>query len=449
MSVFLATVPAGTQLYHGTPSAEPVRGLEWLAFEPEHALIFAQPLSLHPAEGGGEPGEDTEDVSEADATPLGHEEQQRLGPATGPANANVGYLHTYTPRHDIHLLYIDGLSAGKTNNGTLDSQDLLILNFTTDPRDPFAGEIKRARGMCELASTLWEGKIDGIMRMEGGFEIILCDFEKHVDRTDLVAIKASNHYTGMFGDWTYMRAITARYGGIGGGRATLDYESFVSVFANPRIEGLFENDVQSDYAMPRLQNVNRTDLAPIRDEITNMILRKDWDAHMSLKNWQAIADLVVARYSEPLHRLHTDTRARLDSDAIEDYLADLLRPFIDYTARNSTLETRRCVGQIIPAQGGAGLAYLTVHAITYHICDTLLAALSSISSNRPEESLEMVDTLVKYLQWTTWKDCGGCPEGEICYIPIWPMGTHEDHAHPRCRSEADARERRGYWGFLL
>ncbi|KAJ9620130.1 hypothetical protein H2203_007895 [Taxawa tesnikishii (nom. ined.)] len=48
MSAFLATVPEGVQLYHGTSNSEPVEGMEWLAFEPEHALLFARPRGPPP-----------------------------------------------------------------------------------------------------------------------------------------------------------------------------------------------------------------------------------------------------------------------------------------------------------------------------------------------------------------------------------------------------------------
>ncbi len=41
MSFFPAVVPAGTQFYHGRGAEEPVQGLEWLAYEPEHALGFS------------------------------------------------------------------------------------------------------------------------------------------------------------------------------------------------------------------------------------------------------------------------------------------------------------------------------------------------------------------------------------------------------------------------
>ena len=52
------------------------------------------------------------------------------------------------------------------------------------PRPPHhgpMGETERAEGMCDLARTEYAGRIDGILRMEGGFEIILCDFEKDLD----------------------------------------------------------------------------------------------------------------------------------------------------------------------------------------------------------------------------------------------------------------------------
>lgn len=48
MSFFLATVPAGTPLYHGTSSEDFVKGIEWLAFEAEHASIFAWPERAPP-----------------------------------------------------------------------------------------------------------------------------------------------------------------------------------------------------------------------------------------------------------------------------------------------------------------------------------------------------------------------------------------------------------------
>lgn len=50
------------------------------------------------------------------------------------------------------------MSAGKTTNGTLDSWDCILL-----------------------AAQEWEGRVDGFVRMEGGFEVVLCEFERGLD----------------------------------------------------------------------------------------------------------------------------------------------------------------------------------------------------------------------------------------------------------------------------
>ncbi|KNG52631.1 hypothetical protein TW65_00051 [Stemphylium lycopersici] len=534
MSFFLATVPPGTQLYHGTSKAEEIEGMEWLAFEPEHALIFARPhRGPPPGDGHGLPmGEkmgkhyprphhtngNEEDVPDRRLLPLSsdesvppphhphgppppppplhHEgppphESPALGHSSDPftphrrsayppherransqqplhsqgpeRNNEHGYLHTYVPKHPLRLLYLDGLSAGKTPNGTLDTQDMLLLNITES--GPMGGEYKRAQGMCNMSSTLWEGKIDGILRMEAGFEIILCDFQEHLERTDVVAVATEERHggpPGWPGSWQYLKALTSRYNGIGGGRVSLDLEDFISVFAYPDIHGLFDNDVQSDYAMPRLQKVKEADRLRVKDDITDMILRKDWAEEKQSQDWQALVDMVVARYSEPLHYLHSAQEIREDKDALTAYLKTLLRPFIDDTSRNAKLETQRCIAQFIPTlpttpQSAAPLAHLALYSVTHSICDTLLTALSIASSPTSHASftsvyashaVELVDELVKHLQWTTWKECGACADEEVCYIPIWPMGSHEDHKSPQCKREEDIKGRGGYWGSM-
>jgi hypothetical protein len=567
MSMFLASVPAGTQLYHGTSKSDPIEGMEWLAFEPEHALIFARSRRGPPPGEGNRPPRDGEEPVVDDAgvdwkhphsrpdrtehkpdrrphpkpdhgkqpatephrpiqpgmagsmpapyppndppshykdhppQPLsglrpitpehrgppnpGHrrpppqgphenylprppkhhngkrESQKPLKLATSQQDSETGYLHTYIPKHDLRLLYIDGLSAGKTSNGTLDTQDMLLLNIS-GLDGPMGGEYQRAIGMCNLTSTLWEGKIDGILRMEGGFEIILCDFKKHLERTGSIAVGGEGDRGGpggFMGGWRYMQAIASRYHGIGGQRVSVDYDAFVSVFAYSNIEGLFTNDVQSDYTMPRLQNVKEADRNRVKDDITELILRKNWDGHKTTTNWQSIADMVIERYSAPLHYLHTDKAIRKDKDALAKYLTALLRPFISSTDRNATLETQRCVSQLVPAfpsppQPAAPLALRTLHTVTSHICDVLLTSLSVASSQASHSTpqvyashvADLVDRLVEYLNWSTWKQCRTCSDNQVCFIPIWPSGTHEDHAHPQCKSEEEASGRNGYWG---
>ncbi|KAG9204678.1 hypothetical protein G6514_000462 [Epicoccum nigrum] len=576
MSFFLATVPEGTQLYHGTWDPNFIKGMQWLAFEPEHALIFAGPRRGPPPgedkipphseidgsdghdlphdvsgwkhhdpiqefeQDGGLPSRHREhnDVPPTDGQgprkhsghgppplPPGHiykpypppprkggsdrgskrpwnpphrrppppdlpgdsfelrspssrshkpESQQPLHdvppsfssppPSNLPAPEQYGYLHTYSTRHALNLLYIDGLSAGKTSNGTLDSQDQLLLNLTGEqPGGGMGNEMQRARGLCELAAGLWEGRADGVIRMEGGFEVILCEFEKHLERVDVVRVDRDGwgdgkKRRGVMGGWQYIKAVTSRYNGVGGDRVKLNYDHFVSVFAH-NIPGLWDNDVQSDTRMPRLTNVAPSTLHTLRDEVTSLVLSTNW-AFPPSKNWQATADTIVARYSAPLHHITSSAKLRSDPAALGAYIHSLLRPFVDAGARNASLETARCTAQLVAPLTPRTiseplLAHRALHAVTTRICDTLLTALSISTAPAPHVSymsvyaaraVDEVKDLVDWLGWTSWKECGTCGDEEVCFVPIWPMGAREDHARPRCRGEEGVAGQAGYWG---
>lgn len=270
------------------------------------------------------------------------------------------------------------------------------------------------------------------------------------------------------GGWPYLKAITSRYHGIGGGRVQVDYDNFVSVFQYDadRTKGLWDNDVHSDVRMPRLTNVAPSTLAALRSDVTQLILSKDWAKHDKTRDWQAAADMLVARYSAPLHHITSTPLYRTDKAALATYLSTLLSPFIDPTARNASRETTRCVAQHIPPLPFSfplppaalpPLAHRALQAVAVRLCDTLLTSHSITTAPTPHSDfgpvyaahgVEVVDELVEWLGWTSWKECGSCGEEEVCFIPIWPMGWSEDHARPRCRGEEEVAGRTGYWGRM-
>lgn len=324
-------------------------------------------------------------------------------------------------------------------------------------------EMARAHGLCNLAATLWQDRVDGVIRLEGGFEIILCDFEAHLERVDVVAVPARDDgHRGPMGGWEYTKAVASRYHGIGGGRVRVNYEAFVSVFAYKDVRGLWEGEVSSDVRMPRLTNVADAHLARIRDDVTSLVLARDWSKDG--RDWQATADVLVQRYSKPLHHITTTLALREDKTALARYLQGILRPFIDAGERNATRETERCVAQIVPRLPSLSvppgslppLAHGAIHAVTTRVCDTLLTSLSIAMSSTPhssfsavyaEHAVDVVSELVEWLGWTSWKECGACADEEVCFIPIWPTGTFEDHATPKCRGAKEAEGRTGYWGM--
>ncbi|KAJ5594257.1 uncharacterized protein N7459_000465 [Penicillium hispanicum] len=480
VSFFLASVPAGTQLYHGTSASTPVNGTEWLAFEPEHALVFAQPHRgppPHPPDN--DPGHDEDELQR-------HREELRRREPPGPdgkhrgplpfepldeQETKEGYLHTYAAAKDLRLLYIDGMSAAKTQKGTLDSQDVLLFNNTLDyslkgPGPGPRGEFERAARACEMAETEWAGRIDGVLRMEAGFEIILCAFER--DLTPLRITQVQGQSTGAKGQGGpahdkhlgpregdkqrkgpgpggppgtdtqhWLRAVTARYAGIGGNRVSINYDHFVTAYSHEL--DLFPNSGR----LPRLAHLASAELDGVRNELSALILTHDsrevsWD-------WRSTTDMIVTRYSDELSYLASGKFANVE--ALREYIKTLLSPFIDYSARDAAREAQRCATQFLPVQvqDVQTLPARAVHSVAHGICSTLLGAGAQ---QELAAAVEKIRTLMQYLDWATWKECRGCEDSEICVVPIWPMGTVADYDKPKCRAVLDPVDHDGesYWG---
>jgi hypothetical protein len=344
------------------------------------------------------------------------------------------------------------MSAGKTDNGTLDTQDLVLLN-TTEPRRGM-WEFERALGLCKMAQEEWEGRIDGIVRMEAGFEIILCDFSKDVDlvratRVGGGGVRDRSGVAGVTSHFRYMEAVADRYAGIGGGRVRLDYEHFVSAFAYPLDLFREASETTGQPPLPRLLNVSSDNLAEIRSAVGKMVLEHDAVAAARESfDWQATADMIVARYSTPLQYLTCEKLA--NATLLGIYLEELLRPFIDYDSRDAISEAAHCAEQFtsgVPT-AGTSLAAAAVHSIANSICTTLVSVLAAIPKDQTlSTAITQLDELVAYLQWPSWKQCRGCADDELCFVPLWPFGAVEDHKQPQCLNATRVMDRRGYWGI--
>ena len=92
------------------------------------------------------------------------------------AATGITYLHTFVTTKDLKLLYFDGQSAVLSAYGTLDSQTALLREHVVlDPGNEFVyNETARGQELCAYAQEI---HVDGIMRMDAGFETLICDFE--------------------------------------------------------------------------------------------------------------------------------------------------------------------------------------------------------------------------------------------------------------------------------
>ncbi|CAP85825.1 Pc20g04960 [Penicillium rubens Wisconsin 54-1255] len=472
VSFFLAGVPTGTQFYHGTSKASPVNGTEWLAFEPEHAMVFARPRR-------GPPPHLPPDDPNTERHARGHGElrkrdhynkdEKHHGPPGGRApkesdENEAGYLHTYAAAKDLRLLYLDGMSAAKTSKGTLDSQDAVLFAGSLDDHpSPGGQENERARLACEMAQSEWEGRIDGVLRMEAGFEIILCDFERDLIPVRITQVKRSSeehrddgniHGPGGPGGpgapphggpgngpdaSRWMRAITARYNGIGGNRVSLNFNHFVTAFSHD-VELFRDNST-----FPRFVGLSAEERAAIRAEVTDLVMTYH-PAEVG-EDWQAITDMIVIRYSKELSYFVSDS---IDSiERLQSEIERVLSPFIDYSERDDVAEIERCATQFLPSTSfeSGGIAARAVYGVTHRICSSLVEA----GKGRDLMSaIRVIRDLVGYLDWATWKECRGCAANEICVVPIWPMGTVQDYDSPQCKDASNPYDQGGesYWGGM-
>ncbi|KAB8201087.1 hypothetical protein BDV34DRAFT_203598 [Aspergillus parasiticus] len=438
MSFFLATVPKGTQLYHGNSSPEPVNGTEWLAFEPEHAMVFARPHH------GPPPGKGPHKRSQLPLK-LGSKES---GKDQDKDQDKPGYLHTYTAAKDLRLLYLDGMSAAKTENGTLDSQDRILLRDALEGR-PGMLEGERAELICRMARDNYQGRLDGVIRMEAGFEIILCDFARDLNEIRVSQVKSDRKGLGprggkgkkggLDGGMLWYKAIAARYNGIGSNRVILNYDNFVTAYVYGL--DLFRSSGSNSNLLPRLNHLFADELGPIRNDLDHLILNHD-PSEASF-NWQGVADMVVQRYAHELRHLVSGQLSTLQ--ALHEEIENSLGPFIDYGDRNAAQEADRCSTQFVPAGAPSdGLASDAVRSVTHSICSTMIEAWNQTDY---DTAVAQLQSLMDYLSWTTWKECKGCADNEVCVIPIWPMGTVEDYEHPQCREASrPSGQGRRYWG---
>lgn len=502
LGVIPAKVPKGTLLYHGARGNETPAGFEWLAFEMEHSEGFARswrdidgstparppgpPRSRGPGTavkgnvgvGGGDDGQRV----------LVDSDDDHHAPPPDVPRALRGYFHTYRANRDLRLLYLDGMAAGKTDMGTLDTQDYLLRGVLSAPG---FGEFDRARDICALVKS-WG--LDGVIRMEIGFEAIYCDFFDGLDRVSVLRRPWSDSVEGNGGidmfEWA--RAVGQRYDGIGGGRVRLGFGGMVSGAWYP----VNVSNPNGRRDMPRLGRLGDEVRGAIMKRIEEVV-RGDQKGSV---DWQGVVDMIVTRHGDRIEALAEEAADGGDEAFVSQVLA-VTNTFVDYprdewdvvgVMGDIVAEARgRCVRQYLtPAAtwkdewtAEDGLIFEAVEAVVQRICGDLYAVrevlleaqpkLAAVAFSESEISSiladhqgatrkigdavkrgrEVVRELKEHLSWGMWKKCKpGCGVAEVCFVAMWPFGLKQDHYSPSCHNRTSMVGRRlrdgeGYWAL--
>lgn len=499
MSFYLATVPEGVILHHGNNNKNRPNDPDWLAYEIEHAEIFARGGHGGPPGRGGPPGGgppppvddgrgrppfDKREMAAFDLVNIAKDGNPQEAifeePYAEPQDVDSmqgegGWLHTFRTMRPLRYLYIDGMGGGKTSMGTLDSQDYLLRGdketvYTMErPPPPSMGkrsggpmdEKLRAAELCEMCGK-WN--LSGVIRMEAGFEIIQCDFFDGLEEIQVLQRPDPGERGGGPGgpglngrvrNFEYIRGLSERYFGIGSSRTIIDYSSMVSAFFYP--VNLTNPDPKRP-DLPRLSNVSEAELRAIKSHLKYVIDARH-DAAPRTIDWQDVTDIIVSRYAD---RIQSMVEKAYSPDSMLKEIEFLLTVYIDYSGKDKDQKSAsigRCANfylhNIDPVTEADHLIHTGIKAVTTNLCTKLFDAreilISKSTSSHPDSLTSagaILRSLMQYLGWARFKRCPPCAIDEACLIPMWPFGTKEDYESPRCVNSSTSGGDRdeSYWG---
>ncbi|CAI4796035.1 CPI_1c_G0052360.mRNA.1.CDS.1 [Saccharomyces cerevisiae] len=194
VSYFPAVIPKGTLMYHAGSKVPTT--FEWLVMDHEFSYSFGlrspsygrKSLERrHGRFGNGTNGDHPKGPPPPPPDEKGRGSQKML---------------TYRAARDLNkFLYLDGASAAKTDSGEMDTQLMLSnvikekLNLTDDGENERMAERLYAARICKWGKPFG---LDGIIRVEVGFEVVLCDFSAdNVELVSMLEMVQPNQYLGL------------------------------------------------------------------------------------------------------------------------------------------------------------------------------------------------------------------------------------------------------------
>ncbi|KAL0932833.1 uncharacterized protein CTRU02_211796 [Colletotrichum truncatum] len=296
-------------------------------------------------------------------------------------------LHVYGTTRTLNIIYLDGQSATLTPAGTLDSQMALLQGSV--PKSPSYDltydDDQRAIDLCALVAELG---IDGVVRMNAGFEVLICDYSaakveeifvtnitvpgnKENENNDSLPRDPNRQPPRGFGNifseqgsYEWLRSATWHYGAYGGGgpserRVKLDvcrlmsfYDPDLSSLVHSHHGGIVGNQTyQNGWGLRRghrLIGINTQDVELARSWLKEITSPKFKNTLCSGIDWHSLFTVIRAQHGTRAKEIgaaffwdySTESAAMEVVTKIHELTHAMLAPYLEYEVSNQATTTK-------------------------------------------------------------------------------------------------------------
>ncbi|TEB15220.1 hypothetical protein FA13DRAFT_849283 [Coprinellus micaceus] len=419
------TIPVNTLLYHGTWHNEIPSVPDWVATDPEHSYLFCR---------GSE--------------------------------AEKGCWHlTLAVTRPLNVLYFDGSSAAKME-GCMDGQDM--ITWGNSPPNRIFDEATRIRDLCAWGKKY---NLNGFMRMEMDFEIMLCDFTEGVEVASFLKLVAPHirnrpppprkNLTELENDDEGMLSFRVLESGHthnrfpGETRAQLDLTRLVSFYDIDMFPGLVESRYNQERFFHRPASIEEDGRKRLLQRLDEVLTTPQPPG--SGVDWMSLIRVIKHRYADRLeilqYMLNKTENSQQTLRDVHAYTQSMLPQYLvngvgpDNASSTSvqwaspvfqecaSTHTKTVRGTLYPKLTySERLILSSVDSTLHEICRVLVGLWADgvLKLELPEATAlepgaivadwsSRINELTRWLDWSEWVKCRPeCGFEETCYIPTWP-----------------------------